>query len=497
MIYKDIAMKREERKILTDIEKKQLLDKHKFCYICQQLLEGYNKDEIQYDHIYSYADGSPQDFSNFAPVHASNTNGKLNCHKAKGRKKPVEYREELRIKKELDKIEGLKDLRPSAIESVFSIDYDKETIVFNGKALPLYNQKVGSTDNYFFFHNVDVNYIENDEQIQLRPLQKKILPLIFNLKKSVQLLPSLGRLDSVEKKVKIFDGQHKAVAQILGNNRKHIPCLIFLEPEISKLREVIYEAHTDFVQQRYKKSHMDAKLADMYKQKIEDYRNKIGDPDAPYSEKDILGDKSYAEKRRFIVSSIIDEIKRELSFVHNLVAQDKQEQKLKPVLWQSLEKLIQIFCNCDLVDVPTDNTKNFRSEEIENICFIVSEIEKSSITSKWNPENPEDLNHVLCRTFYYRTAFNNWHQVLEKSLKFSLEQMLGHAISDSLCYREAFATPIKKRFGEIIKKLFNAPLWVQEDNQKTIAGANKDSIVQELFISENLDYVYLTKIGTM
>ena len=486
----------EERRVLTEPEKLQLLENHTNCYLCQKTLEGYSREEIQFDHIYSYADGFPQDISNFAPVHSSKIEGKQNCHKAKGRKKPVDYREELRILNELDKIDGLKDLRPKAIESVFSISENRDKITFNGIELPLYNQKIGSEDNYYFFHEVEVKHIENDEKIQLRPLESKILPLIFNLKKSVQLLPSLGRLDNKEKKVKIFDGQHKAVAQIIGNNRKKIPCLVFVEPEVSKLREVIYEAHTSFVQQRYKKSHMDAKLADMYRQKIEDFRKRVGDDEAPYSEQDILGDKTSAQKRNFIISSIIDEVKNELNFVQNLVAQDKKEQKTKPMLWQSLERLIQIFCNSKLVDVPTDSNKNFRSQEIENICFIINEIHRSSIVNKWNPENQDDSNHILCRTYYYRTAFNNWSQILEKALKFSLEQMLGHAVQGDLCYRETFSSTTKARFSTIIAKLFNAPLWVLENNQKQISGANKDSIVQELFQNEHLDYIYLTSIGT-
>ena len=160
----------EERKILTEEEKIILLDKHKDCYLCQQTLDGYNRDEIQFDHIYSFADGYAQDLNNFAPVHSSKIEGKLNCHKSKGRKKPVDYREELRINAELEKIEGLKDLCPKAIESIFTISNDYTSIKFNGVDLPLYNQKIDNVDNYYFFHEVEVKHIENDEQIQLRPL---------------------------------------------------------------------------------------------------------------------------------------------------------------------------------------------------------------------------------------------------------------------------------------------------------------------------------------
>src|SRR3990170_1149610 len=100
----------EKRRLLTDQEKNNLRAKHSVCYICLEPLENYGSDEIEFDHIYSYADGYSQELSNFAPVHASDDPRKKNCHKAKGRKSPVEYREEVRIKTTLEKVTGLKDL---------------------------------------------------------------------------------------------------------------------------------------------------------------------------------------------------------------------------------------------------------------------------------------------------------------------------------------------------------------------------------------------------
>src|SRR5437870_13315690 len=87
----------EKRRVLTAEEKAELLEKHKVCYICLEPLANYGKDEIEFDHIYSYADGNTQELSNFAPVHASADPLKKNCHLAKGRKSPHEYREEVRI----------------------------------------------------------------------------------------------------------------------------------------------------------------------------------------------------------------------------------------------------------------------------------------------------------------------------------------------------------------------------------------------------------------
>jgi len=487
-------MPKEERKVLTQDEKSKLLKKHKVCYICLETLEGYSPEEIEFDHIYNYADGYSQDLSNFAPVHASKDLRKLNCHKAKGRKSPYRYREELRIKSKLEKISGLKDLCQIAVQSVYSISNENKSITINGDTLPLYNQKIANKDNLYFYHEIETKFIEDDDKIQLRPLEPKILPMIFHLKKSVQLLPSLGRLDSNSKTIKIFDGQHKAVAQIIGNNLSKIPCIVFINPDVNKLREVVYLAHSNFIQQRYKKSHIDAKLAEIYKQKIESYRRKVGNPNAKYSETDILAGESKANIRKFILASIISEIQLERSFIRDYAAQNRTDQKRHPILWQSIERIVKKFCNLEPVDEYSDSENNFRSDEIENICFILDQIEEYSIKNKWDPDNPESKYHQLSRTYYYRTAVNNWINTLEEALRFALEQKQGVKIYGALCYRKPFSSEVRSRFISIIKKLFTHPLWVQETIQNEIAKTNQDSVVTEIFKRENLDYIHLTKL---
>jgi hypothetical protein len=489
----EIDMK-EDRRVLTAEEKAELRGKHSVCYICLNPLENYADNEIEYDHIYNYADGYPQELSNFAPVHASHDPNKANCHKSKGKKSPVDYREELRILKALKRITGLKDLCPKAVPSVYSLSERFDTITINGTTLPVYNQRIAGRDNHYFFHEVETKYIENDDEIQLRPLEPKIVPLVFNLKRSVQLLPTLGRLDAESKTIKVFDGQHKAVAQIVGNNRTTIPCIVFVHPPVAEIRVVIYEAHTDFVQQRYKKSHIDAKLADIYRQKIEAYRKQVGDQNARFTEADILRGESRAEVRKFLMASIIDEIKLERSFVREYAAEDRQSQKRKPILWQSLGRLIGKFCKLDAISKYSDDPENYRSDEVENVCFILDQIELLAIKDKWSPDNSDSHLHKLSRTFFYKTAFNTWIDVLEEALKFALEQKNGAKIYEPLCFQKAFSSEIKARFIQIMRKMFDHPLWVQEPIQDEIAKANQDVVVSNIFKRENLDYIYLTKL---
>jgi hypothetical protein len=488
-------MPKEERRTLTEEEKNELLEKHRNCYICNQTLEGYSRAEIQFDHIYNYADGYPQDLSNFAPVHASPDERKLDCHSAKGRKAPIDYREEVRIKERLKSVKGLSDLCPNAVPSVYSIAPDNRTITFNGVQLPLYNQKIGVKDHYYFFHEIETKYIENDNEIQLRPLDdKKVLPLIFNLKSSIQLLPSLTRLDPTTKTLKLFDGQHKAVAQMIGNNKDRVSCLVFVSPDVNALRVTVYEAHTDFVQQRYKKSHIDAKLADIYAQKIEAFRKRCGDPNAPYSEADILNGESVPSIRAFLLSSILKEVNIETDIIRLYGAESRTDQKQQPILWQSIERFISKFCNLTAVQEKSESDANYRSDEIDNLIFLLRLIEEYAIKDKWNPNAPASKQHKMARTFFYRTAFNNWLNTLEEGLRFSLEQMKGSKVYGALCYQPNFLPEVRNRFSSITKRLFEHPLWVQEAIQDEIAKTNQDIVVTNIFKREGLDYIYITKL---
>lgn len=104
------------------------------------------------------------------------------------------------------------------------------------------------------------------------------------------------------------------------------------------------------------------------------------------------------------------------------------------------------------------------------------------------------MQHQLARTYYYRTAFNNWIEVLEEALRFSLEQMKSAKLYNALCYREEFIPEIKARIIQIISKLFEYPLWVQEPIQNEIALANQDAAIADIFKRERLDYIHLTKL---
>lgn len=486
-----------ERRILNPGEKETVRGNFRdICYICETTLNDYDASEIEYDHIYDYAGGYPQELSDFAPVHASARPDRLNCHKDKGRKSPYEYKEEKRIERVMQGVTGLGDLcqQPTSID--IQLDYPGRKVIFAGLTLPLYSQKLDGTDHWYFYHEIPVRYLANDDLIQLRPLEPKIFPLIAHLRHSVQLLPSIGRYDTQSRVVKIFDGQHKAVAQIVGNGRDAIPCIVFVDPDVDDLRVIVVEAHTDLLQQRYKRSHMADKLAAIYQERIDAYRDAVGNPNAPFTEATILRGDSRAKVRQFTIAQIIDELRSHSPFVERYVAEDRRQQRgpnAKPMIWQTLELFIATFAETKAVTTTSDDPANYREDEVKNLAFLLGQIESHMISGKWNPQVPDSEQHKLARNYFYDKASTVWIKEMEKALRYAFDQLQGIVVPGQICYRPILTDDVRRRFIGIFERLAIHGVWINPGYQATIGG-NSERDIEALFNNQGLEYIYLTDL---
>ena len=492
----------KERRILTDEEKKYVRKQyHNCCYICELTLDRYDEGEIQYDHIFAHvADiAGGEELDKFAPIHASSDPSKRNCHAGKGIKTWFEYKEEIKIKEKLSAISGLKDICKNAKLCSLKMVSDDE-VEFNGKCIPLYNQKLSGKDNFYFFNEIPVEYLENDNLIQLRPLEDKILPLTFHLRNSVQLLPSLGRLDTKECKVKIFDGQHKAVAQIIGNNKKSIACIVFVDPDVSALQTTVFEAHSRFLQQRYKRSHIMDKIAERFKAKVEQWKSIHGD--IPFSEVDILRGEGKPIRRKFILASVLGELSGSNAFIDGkynfekdfVDTTKKKGARQNPMLWDNYERAIALLINLEPTSESSDSSQNYRADEIENLKYLLGLLYWFAIKDKWNTNSPDSEGHQLAVRYFYDKVFEVYYPILVQALRYSYEHKMDKALGkdEGLCYREQFSDDIKKRFARIFERLFQHGVWANPQNKETFRATTSGPIA-DLFKNEALDYIYLTK----
>ncbi|MCK5269812.1 MAG: HNH endonuclease [Sedimentisphaerales bacterium] len=210
------------------------------CFICE--------DEIDLvihttniDHIIPLSNKGKDSEENFAVTHES-------CNKSKqdANLKIAKILQKLsKIQKtaqtETGKSASLKDVlvnyKGSRHEFKYKIEDGKLKYSFSNNGDNKTYQTTIFTDNLSkeqsCFIEVPIEYLFHDEIINPRGINNSIRKLIKEFdKKNPQLHLSLARIDNG--RLKVFDGQHKAVAQILLGTRKFI-IRAFLEPNVDRL----------------------------------------------------------------------------------------------------------------------------------------------------------------------------------------------------------------------------------------------------------------------
>lgn len=146
---------------------------------------------------------------------------------------------------------------------------------------PLSNEKTA-------FVRLPIEYIFHDETINPRGINKTISLLIKEFHKpNPQLHLSLARVDG--EKVKIFDGQHKAVAQIMLGV-KSIVVRLFIEPDVDRLIEINTIAGSKLKQITFDKSIVRQLHDVLYAERLKKYQNDhlLDSDDYSFSEENLV-----------------------------------------------------------------------------------------------------------------------------------------------------------------------------------------------------------------
>ena len=142
-----------------------------------------------------------------------------------------------------------------------------------------------------------------------------------------------------------------------------------------------------------------------------------------------------------------------------------------------------------------ESPQNFRSQELDNVAFLLDLLYEHAIRDKWNPDISDSEGHQLAVRFFYDKVFDVYAPILVRALRHSHEQKMDKAIGEkeALCYRERFDDAIEERFDRIFRRLIQHGVWAIPVYKETFRATTSKPI-EELFQKEGLDYIYLTKI---
>jgi len=424
------------------------------CFLCDEPLDRNALEALEVDHKVPIAEGGIDDESNWALLHRE-------CNKKKGARPLLlarnlyrferdkkKYGENFKLGKVLEIFRGghakmlwLKFINKKKVEILFK----NQSGLMITEQLPVYDDPSGSGFSSIFT-TLPIEYIYHDSELNPRPISEKDANLIEEFYyKNPQLHVCLCRIEKVSKegdyykaKVLLFDGQHKAVAQ-LYNGRRQLPVRIFLEYDKQKLKEVNFRAHTELVQMEFFRSITAEIGSGLFADKFKVYLNKT--TSEIVSERSFLNSIiSHKERketkkhfRQWLEHNILHPQDKENKMT-KFIEGEKTRERQKPISYDSFKKtFVRFFVYRDFADEPithTTDSKYLRFVERDNVVKLMNIIAEKTLIGKFDLSLgahkleerlrkgfriPEE--HVRAYRIFRPKVFEVWCEVLSDSIK--------------------------------------------------------------------------------
>lgn len=492
---------------LSDIDYKNLTEKlaviqSNVCFICQCKID-LDIQETNIDHIVPLANKGKDAESNFAVTHAS-------CNKSKQDSNLYISRVLHRLKALQDEIQE-KDNRSASLKDLLAIEngskFDFKLKIENDNLLysfseignnaiyksPIFTDKLSGEKTVFI--EIPLEYIHHDNLINPRGINSSISLLVKEFYKgNPQLHLSLARLN--DNKIQVFDGQHKAVAQILLGTRK-ILLRLFINPNIDRLTETNTNAGSSLRQIAFDKSVMRQLNNTLYFEKIKKYQidHSLADDYFDFSEEQ-LADYFKGENVN-IKKYIIDSIKHSITYSKENRLKDfidfEGKAKELPISYSAFEKtILSIFIDSKLIiktniSYKSDEGENPRELEISQLVKMLNIIADEIYVGKFNPDigvfrieqkviDKKDAeitdDHLTAYRISKEEILYNWLLYLKKVIE-NYFANTGRLYEPNRLFQEKFPDQLWTNITRFIKNLITLPLWKDKSMASTVfSGKN-------------------------
>lgn len=487
----------------NDLTQKLLSIQSNVCYICQDPIDQ-ALHSTNIDHIVPLANKGKDIEENFAVTHESCNKSKLDANLKIARilhsLKKIQvstYDGENRsasLKHVLSQYEGSKyDFRYSIENSTLKYSFSEtgNNRIFEA---PIFKDKL-SKENYSFIE-VPIEYIYHDEIINPRGINNSISKLIKEFEKgNPQLHLSLARID--DNKLKIFDGQHKAVAQVLLGVKK-LMLRVFVEPDIDRLTETNTNAGSTLRQIAFDKSIMRQLNNTLYYERVKKYQedHNLVDDNFSFSEQQLVdyfkGDNANIKKY------IIDSIKHSITNHKDNKLKDyidfEGKAKDLPISYSAYDKtFLSMLINYKVIlstpiNYRSDEGLNPRELEITQIVDLLNIIADEIYVGKFLPEvgvyrieqkilSGKDQaitdNHLAAYRISKEEVLYNWLIYLKRAIE-NYFSNTGRIIDNSKIFQTPFDEQLWKNIRNFMKNLKLLPLWKDKSMANTIFAGKKN-----------------------
>lgn len=484
------------------------------CFICEQIIDEklHLSKNTNIDHIIPLANKGKDAEENFALTHESCNKSKQDANLSIARiLKRLNSIQEA-VKNKSGRTASLKDILKEYGGEKFDFNFHIENGILtysfpkiddnNTYSTPIFTDNLSRETSCFI--EVPIQYLFHDELINPRGINNSIRKLIKEFdKKNPQLHLSLSRID--KGKIKIFDGQHKAVAQVLLGTKKFV-VRIFLEPNVDRLTETNTNAGSILRQIAFDKSIMRQLNNTLYNERVKKYQkvHNLNYDKFSFSEQQLAdffkGDGANIKKY------IIDSIKHSITNAKDNKLKDyidfDGKSKELPISYSAFDKtILSSFVNSKKllktpIDFQSDEGRNPRELEIIQIIKILNIIAKHIYINRFEPEigtariekkiiDKKDTNisddHLLAFRISKEEILYNWLQYLKMVIK-AYYTNTGKLIPEETIFQSEFPDQLWTNIENFIRNLVLLPLWKDRTMASTIfSGKNNYEYWKHIF----------------
>jgi HNH endonuclease len=477
------------------------------CFICDDPIDLIlHEGQLDVDHIVPLTDQGPDEENNFALAHAS-------CNRSKGAS-------DLRVARRMAQFEKLQADAKKRGERGANLghvlqrhggakaklhlkragDHVEFTLSAAGdntiRTVPMYRDSLSGMD--YCFAMLPLEYLHHDDRINPRSIGTNIRALIEEfMKKRPQLHVALAwwapEADHAGP-VKVFDGQHKAAAQILLGV-KALPVRVFLEPDTNLLLQANTNAGGKLAQVAFDTAVMRHLGSTLFMERVRQYQSMKGlrENDYSFSERDLVTffKGEHREMLRYIIDSVRDSIthhkeNRLMEFV-----EWAGKSAARPLAYASVEKTFFaefLYMNPldSAIDEGMERGDNPRILEREQLVRLMSLIADVLFVGYWDPEigGRKLENRLQKGEATPERHLRAWRMAREEILAIVLEWVrlvienyyafAGQPADRERLFQRAFPETLWRRIEAFMRHLTALPCWVDKNLSSTVFGAKQN-----------------------
>ena len=493
-------------------ERKNLIDKlwdiqNGRCFITDELIDlDLHRSDLDIDHVIPTKLGGKDDPSNFALTFSSANRSKQASDLNLARILQSFSKIQDTIKKREDRSPNLDDLLQlkGGAKHRLAFKLKGNTVKYSFASIgkneiieqEVYEDKLSGQK--YFFALLPIEYLHHDNLINPRAIGSNINKLVDEFYSgNPQLHISLGWVeidDHNDSTIMIFDGQHKAAAQILLNVRS-IPVRIFINPNRDRLILTNFRAGTTLRQVAFDKSVQRHLGNTLYFDRVSRYQDelKLEKDDFNFSERQLVNyfKGESRELKRYILDSVRDAITRHSDNKLMEFVDMGGRAKEKPLSYSTVEKTFySFFIYQDLLETAIsyrlDEGKNPRSLETEQIVHLMNIIAEELFIGKFDLEigtyrienkiqNGENLNmdHVRAYRMVKEEIIYIWLKFISQIIQNHFIS-LGIPIDEKKLFQIEFNDTLWKIIAIFVKNLSDLPLWKNNALSSTVFGGKQN-----------------------